>query len=44
MTKKEIIFRKKVKKELLKILMLPVVLIIGYILIVIMFNCFGVML
>lgn len=44
MTKKEIRFRKKVKKELLKILMLPVVLIIGYILIVIMFNCFGVML
>ena len=42
MTKKEIRFRKKVKKELLKILMLPVVLIIGYILIVIMFNYFGV--
>jgi len=44
MTTREIRFRKKVKKELLKILMLPVVLIIGYILIVIMFNYFGVML
>lgn len=43
MTKKEIRFRKKVKRELLKILMLPVVLIIGYILIVIIFNYFGVM-
>lgn len=44
MTAREIRFRKKVKRELLKILMLPVVLIISYILIVIMFNCFGVML
>lgn len=44
MTAREIRFRKKVKRELLKILMLPVVLIIGYILIVIMFNYFGVML
>lgn len=44
MTKKEIRFRKKVKKELFKVLMLPVVLIVGYILIVIMFNYFGVML
>lgn len=43
MTAREIRFRKKVKRELLKILMLPVVLIIGYILIVIMFNYFGVM-
>lgn len=43
MTAKEIRFRKKVKRELLKILMLPVVLIIGYILIVIIFNYFGVM-
>lgn len=42
MTAKEIRFRRKVKRELLKILMLPVVLIIGYILIVIMFNYFGV--
>lgn len=44
MTAREIKFRKKVKRELLKILMLPVVLIVGYILIVIMFNYFGVML
>lgn len=44
MTKKEIRFRKKVKRELFKVLMLPVVLIVGYILIVIMFNYFGVML
>ena len=44
MTTREIRFRKKVKKELLKILMLPVELIIGHILIVIMFNYFGVML
>lgn len=44
MTAREIKFRKKVKGELLKILMLPVVLIVGYILIVIMFNYFGVML
>lgn len=44
MTAREIKFRKKVKMELLKILMLPVVLIVGYILIVIMFNYFGVML
>lgn len=44
MTEREIRFRRKVKRELLKILMLPVVLIIGYILIVIMFNYFGVML
>lgn len=43
MTAREIRFRKKVKRELLKILMLPVVLIVGYILIVIMFNYFGVM-
>lgn len=43
MTAREIRFRKKVKRELLKILMLPVVLIIGYILIVIIFNYFGVM-
>lgn len=44
MTKKEIRFRRKVKRELFKILMLPVTLIIGYILIVVMFNYFGVML
>ena len=44
MTAREIRFRKKVKRELLKILMLPVVLIVGYIFIVIMFNYFGVML
>lgn len=44
MTTREIKFRKKVKRELLKILMLPVVLIVGYILIIIMFNYFGVML
>lgn len=44
MTAREIKFRKKVKGELLKILMLPVVLIVGYILIVIMFNYFVVML
>lgn len=44
MTAREIRFRKKVKRELFKVLMLPVVLIIGYILIVIMFNYFGVML
>lgn len=44
MTEREIRFRKKVKRELLKVLMLPVVLIIGYIFIVIMFNYFGVML
>lgn len=43
MTKKEIRFRRKVKRELSKILMLPVTMIIGYILIVIMFNYFGVM-
>lgn len=44
MAAREIKFRKKVKRELLKILMLPVVLTVGYILIVIMFNYFGVML
>ena len=44
MTARERRFRRKVKRELLNILMLPVVLIIGYILIVIMFNCFEVML
>ena len=44
MTQREIRFRKKVKRELFKVLMLPVVLIIGYIFIVIMFNYFGVML
>ena len=43
MTKKEIRFRRKAKRELFKILMLPVTMIIGYILIVIMFNYFGVM-
>ena len=42
MTEREIRFRKKVKRELLKVLMLPVVLIIGYIFIVIMFNYFDV--
>ena len=44
MTAREIRFKRKVKRELLKILMLPVVLIVGYIFIVIMFNYFGVML
>lgn len=44
MTVREIRFRRKVKRELFKVLMLPVVLIVGYILIVIMFNYFGVML
>lgn len=44
MTEREIRFRRKVKRELFKVLMLPVVLIVGYILIVIMFNYFGVML
>lgn len=44
MTAREIRFRRKVKRELFKVLMLPVVLIISYILIVIMFNYFGVML
>lgn len=44
MTARKIKFKKKVKRELLKILMLPVVLIVGYIFIVIMFNYFGVML
>lgn len=44
MTAREIRFKRKVKRELLKILMLPMVLIVGYILIVIMFNYFGVML
>lgn len=43
MTVREIRFRRKVKRELFKVLMLPVVLIVGYILIVIMFNYFGVM-
>lgn len=44
MTEREIRFRRKVKRELLKVLMLSVVLIVGYIFIVIMFNYFGVML
>ena len=44
MTAREIRFKRKVKRELLKILMLPVTLVVGYILIVIMFNYFGVML
>mgnify|MGYP000288359464 CR=1 FL=1 len=44
MTEREIRFRRKVKRELFKVLMLPVVLMVGYILIVIMFNYFGVML
>nr|DAR44381.1 MAG TPA: hypothetical protein [Caudoviricetes sp.] len=44
MTAREKRFRRKVKSELFKIFMLPVTLIIGYILIVIMFNYFGVML
>lgn len=43
MTARKIRFRRKVKRELFKVLMLPVVLIISYILIVIMFNYFGVM-
>lgn len=43
MTEREIRFKRKVKRELFKVLMLPVVLIVGYILIVIMFNYFGVM-
>lgn len=43
MTEREIRFIRKVKRELFKVLMLPVVLIVGYILIVIMFNYFGVM-
>lgn len=43
MTEREIRFRRKVKRELFKVLMLPVVLIVGYIFIVIMFNYFGVM-
>ena len=44
MIKKEIKFKRKVKRELFKILMLPVTLIIGYIFIVVMFNYFGVIL
>lgn len=44
MTEREIRFRRKVKRELFKVLMLPVVLMVGYILIVIMFNYFGLML
>ena len=44
MTAREIRFRRKAKRELFKVLMLPVTLVVGYILIVIMFNYFGVML
>lgn len=44
MTEREIRFRRKVKRELFKVLMLPVTLVVGYIFIVIMFNYFGVML
>lgn len=43
MTARERRFRRKIKRELFKVLMLPVTMIIGYILIVIMFNYFGVM-
>lgn len=43
MTAREIRFRRKVKRELFKVLMLPVTLVVGYILIVIIFNYFGVM-
>lgn len=44
MTAREKRFKRKVKRELFKILMLPVTMIIGYVLIVVMFNYFGVML